>query len=57
MDGGVPMCAAISSGTYSTPSAAGHSVLEIRPSLTLEDVFFRHLESAPLDQQAGDRST
>lgn len=27
--------------------AAGHSVLEIRPSLTLEDVFFRYLESAP----------
>ncbi len=36
---------------------AGHLVLEIRPSLTLEDVFFRHLESAPLDQPAGDRST
>lgn len=28
--------------------AAQHSVLEIRPTLTLEDVFFRYLESAPV---------
>lgn len=27
--------------------AAEHSVLEIRPTLTLEDVFFRYLDSAP----------
>ncbi len=27
--------------------AAGHAVLEVRPTLTLENVFFRYLEAAP----------
>lgn len=27
--------------------AAGHAVLEVRPTLTLEDVFFRYLHAAP----------
>jgi hypothetical protein len=30
--------------------AAQHSVLEIRPTLTLEDVFFRYVDSASVVQ-------
>lgn len=34
---------------------ANHTILEIRPSLTLEDVFFHYLESAPIENNCEEK--